>query len=102
MKRSKDGRTLEQRLLDLEQRVKALEVKHAHAKVQQFEVDLPYFLYKTFHALKRGSVTASEMSVITERSRSDESKYLNMLVAMGLARKQRNGRKVVFTLNSQI
>ena len=98
MERSRDSRTVEQRLLDLEQRVKALENKHAHAKIREFEVDLPYHLYRTWHALKRGSVTATEMSVMTERSRAVESKYLNMLVALGVARKQRNGRNVVFTL----
>jgi hypothetical protein len=89
---------LEKRLLDLEQRVKALEDKHAHAKIHEFEVDLPYYLYKTWHALRRGSVTAAEMSAITERARAVESKYLNMLAALGVARKQRKGRKVVFTL----
>ena len=92
------SRTVEQRLLDLEQRVTALESRHAHFKIQQFDVDLPFFLYKTYHALKRGPTTASGMSEITERARSDECKYLNDLVAMGLARKQRVGRKVVFTL----
>jgi hypothetical protein len=89
---------VKQRLLDLEQRVKALEGKHAHAKIREFEVDLPYYLYRTWHALRRGSVTAAEMSAVTERARAVESKYLNMLVALGVARKQRDGRKVVFTL----
>jgi len=98
MERKRDSRAVEQRLLDLEQRVKALEDKHAHAKIREFEVDLPYHLYRTWHALKRGSVTADEMSKITERARAVESKYLNMLVALGLARKQRNGRKVVFAI----
>jgi hypothetical protein len=92
------SRKVEQRLLDLEQRVTILENRHARFKIQQFDIDLPFLLYKSYHALKRGSAAASEMSAITERSRSDEGKYLDTFVDMGIARKQRNGRKVMFTL----
>jgi Fic family protein len=110
MKRREDIRKVKSMFFDLEQRVKALEDKYAklnmfmlkfvndHAKIVEFEIDLPYHLYRTWHALKRGSFTADEMAAITERSRADESRYLNLLVTMGLAKKQRNGRKVVFTL----
>jgi len=93
-----ESRTVEQRLVGLEQRVSALEGNMFYKHAVMKEIGLPDFLYKTWHVLKRGPVTASEMSAITERKRAVESKYLNMLAAMGLARKQRNGRKVVFTL----
>jgi hypothetical protein len=98
MERSKDSRTVEQRLLDLERRVSALEGNMFYKHVVAKEINLPDFLYKTWHALKRESMTAKEMAKVTERARSDECKYLNTLVLMGLAKKQRDGRKVVFTL----
>jgi len=58
-------------------------------------------LQKTYEALqKRGSSTSEEISSETGRSRALENMYLNQLVTLGLARKERIGKKIYFTQRS--
>ncbi len=63
------------------------------------KIELAPHLAKTYQVLRnKGRVTALDVSVETGRSRSLESVYLNQLVALGLASKQRIGRKLYFVL----
>ncbi len=63
------------------------------------KIELAPHLAKTYQVLRnKGRVTALDVSVETGRSRSLESVYLNQLVALGLASKQRVRRKLYFVL----
>jgi predicted RNA-binding Zn-ribbon protein involved in translation (DUF1610 family) len=63
------------------------------------KIELAPHLAKTYQVLRnKGRVTALEVSMETGRSRSLESVYLNQLVALGLASKQRVGRRLYFVL----
>ena len=48
--------------------------------------------------LKLGLATASEVSGSTGKARAVESAYLNQLVVMKVAHKERKGRKAFFTV----
>lgn len=49
--------------------------------------------------LKLGHATASEVSESTGKARAVESAYLNQLVIMRVARKEREGRKAFFSVD---
>jgi hypothetical protein len=49
--------------------------------------------------LQLGRATATEVSEVTGKARAVESAYLNQLVVMKIARKEREGRKAVFSMN---
>ena len=49
--------------------------------------------------LKLGLASASEVSESTGKARAVESAYLNQLVIMKVARKERKGRKAFFTVD---
>jgi len=61
---------------------------------------LPKQLFQTFVTLNKlgGRATASEIAENTEKRRAVESGYLNQLLLMGYVQKERDGRKVVFTV----
>jgi hypothetical protein len=62
-------------------------------------LSLPDHLRKTASVVcEKGRSTAEEISEITERARAVESGYLNQLVRMGYLRKQREGRRVLFSV----
>jgi hypothetical protein len=49
--------------------------------------------------LKLGLASASEVSGSTGKARAVESAYLNQLVVMRVARKERKGREAVFSVD---
>jgi len=49
--------------------------------------------------LKLGHATATEVSESTGKARAVESGYLNQLVVMKVAHKERKGRKAFFTVD---
>ena len=49
--------------------------------------------------LKLGHATATEISESTGKARAVESAYLNQLVVMKIARKERKGRKAFFSVD---
>jgi hypothetical protein len=51
--------------------------------------------------LKLGLATASEVSGSTGKARAVESAYLNQLVVMRVARKERKGRKAFFSIDME-
>lgn len=60
---------------------------------------LPDHLRTTATALfELGSATADELAEKTNKERAVESNYLNQLVRMGHVAKNRNGRKVYFSI----
>ena len=62
---------------------------------------LPDHLRKTASIVcDKGIVTADEISSETKRARAVESGYLNQLVRMGYLKKEREGRKVLFSVIS--
>lgn len=65
-----------------------------------FEIlELPKHLQITTAALmKLGRATADETSKITGKARALESSYLNQLVTLKMCKKQRSGRKTVFSI----
>jgi len=64
-------------------------------------LSLPDHLRKTATiANKLGKVTADEIANATKRARAVESGYLNQLVRMGYLKKERSGRKVLFSVTS--
>mgnify|MGYP001142048134 CR=1 FL=1 len=64
-------------------------------------LSLPDHLRKTATVTsKLGRATANEISRTTKRARAVESGYLNQLVRMGYLRKERSGRKVLFSVVS--
>jgi DNA-binding transcriptional ArsR family regulator len=69
------------------------ELKHR----QQTYESLPSYLGKTWKALQGGKGWAGEIADRTGRSRSTESSYLNRLVGMNLATKEKVGRRVYFS-----
>jgi hypothetical protein len=63
-------------------------------------LDMPDHLRKTKMTLDRfGRATAEIVACETKRARAVESAYLNQLVLMGLVQKERDGRKVYFSVN---
>jgi len=63
---------------------------------------MPDHLRKTAMAICRcGKATAEEISGQTNRARAVESAYLNQLVIMGYLKKEREGRKACFFLDSE-
>lgn len=65
-------------------------------KRQKTQESLPSYLAKTWKALQAGRGWAGEIADRTGRSRSTESSYLNRLVEMKLADKEKEGRRVYF------
>ncbi len=64
-------------------------------------LSLPDHLRKTATiANSLGKATADEIAKATKRARAVESGYLNQLVRMGYLKKERNGRKVLFSVTS--
>jgi hypothetical protein len=62
---------------------------------------LPDHLRKTATVTsKLGRATADEISENTDRARAVESGYLNQLVRMGYLKKEREGRRVLFSVTS--
>jgi uncharacterized protein (DUF3820 family) len=81
----------------LEKRVFLLE--NNHVVVHKREVDLPEHLYRTWHALKRGSATATQIGEIIEVHRALASNYLNQLKVMKLVCKKTNSKhEAIFSL----
>lgn len=65
-------------------------------------LELPKHLQTTvLTLLKLGHATASEISESTGKARAVESAYLNQLVVMKIARKERKGRKAFFSLDME-
>jgi len=63
-------------------------------------LELPKHLQTTvLTLLKLGHATASEVSESTGKARAVESAYLNQLVIMKVARKERKGRKAFFAVD---
>ena len=64
-------------------------------------LSLPDHLRKTAMVTSElGKATADEIAVSTNRARALESGYLNQLVRMGYLKKERSGRKVLFSVVS--
>ena len=64
-------------------------------------LSLPDHLRKTAsYVCDRGIATADEIADKTKRARAVESGYLNQLVRMGYLKKEREGRKVLFSVIS--
>ncbi|MFB0558405.1 MAG: hypothetical protein ACETVY_04730 [Candidatus Bathyarchaeia archaeon] len=64
-------------------------------------LSLPDHLRKTAMVTsKLGKATADEIAASTNRARAVESGYLNQLVRMGYLKKERSGRKVLFSVVS--
>jgi hypothetical protein len=62
-------------------------------------LSLPDHLRKTATVTSSlGKATADEIAEFTERARAVESGYLNQLVRMGYLKKERIGRKVIFSV----
>lgn len=65
-------------------------------------LSMPDHLRKTAMAICRcGRATAEEISHQTSRARAVESAYLNQLVIMGYLKKERDGRKACFFVDSE-
>jgi len=63
-------------------------------------LELPKHLQTTvLTLLKLGHATATEVSETTDKARAVESAYLNQLVVMKIARKERKGRKAFFSVD---
>ena len=63
-------------------------------------LELPKHLQTTvLTLLKLGQATATEISESTGKARAVESAYLNQLVVMKIARKERKGRKAFFSVD---
>jgi DNA-binding transcriptional ArsR family regulator len=63
-------------------------------------LELPKHLQTSVLALLRlGYATATEISESTGKARAVESAYLNQLVVMKIARKERKGRKAFFSVD---
>jgi DNA-binding transcriptional ArsR family regulator len=63
-------------------------------------LELPKHLQTSVLALlKLGHATATEISESTGKARAVESAYLNQLVVMKIARKERKGRKAFFQVD---
>ena len=63
-------------------------------------LELPKHLQTTvLMLLKLGHATAIEVSESTGKARAVESAYLNQLVVMKIARKERKGRKAFFAVD---
>jgi predicted transcriptional regulator len=61
-------------------------------------LDLPKHLQRTFIQLEKlGSASAPAIAEHTKLARAVESSYLNQLVMIGYASKNRQGRTVIFT-----
>ena len=61
-------------------------------------LSLPDHLRRTATIMSRlGKATADEIADATERARAVESGYLNQLVRMGYLKKERSGRRVLFS-----
>lgn len=64
-------------------------------------LSLPDHLRKTATVMgKLGKATADEIAEATKRARAVESGYLNQLVRMGYLKKERSGRRVLFSVTS--
>lgn len=64
-------------------------------------LSLPDHLRKTAYVIcEKGKVTAEEIATDTGRARAVESGYLNQLVRMGYLKKEREGRRVLFSVTS--
>ncbi len=64
-------------------------------------LSLPDHLRKTATVTsKLGRATADEIAEATKRARAVESGYLNQLVRMGYLKKERSGRRVLFSVIS--
>lgn len=89
---------LEYIVATLDRRVALLE-NPSNVKIKEIEIDLPDHLRKTYEVLKLiGKSTAAQIAQKTNRARAVESGYLNTLVTMGIAHKQKAGRLTIFTL----
>ncbi len=65
-------------------------------------LSMPDHLRKTAMAICRcGRATAEEIAEQTNRARAVESAYLNQLVIMGYLKKERDGRKACFFVDSE-
>lgn len=63
-------------------------------------LELPKHLQTTILTLlKLGHATAGEVSASTGKARAVESAYLNQLVVMRIARKERKGREAFFAVD---
>ena len=97
-------KNLETYYAQLSKRVASLESQQDLAKpknqLKAKEIDLPDYLYRTWHALKKcgRAVQASEVAAITERARGLESSYLTRLWQMSLVSKKRVGKKIFYSL----
>ena len=95
-----DGKGLQNQINALDSRVECLEHRDPRKIIQQQEIDVPYHLYRSYHALKAlgGKASAQEVSNRTGRCRAVESSDLNVLVTLGILNKYRSGRVAVFQL----
>lgn len=83
---------------DLEVRVHKLEIEVTLLKTLQPVLLLPAKLQQTASKLMvNGRMTAEMASKETRRARAIESSYLNELVTLGVANKERVGRTVWFS-----
>ena len=84
--------------LALEKILRKLEAIDAKVNgLPQVQVQVSNRFLPTFTALtKLGSGTASQLSLVTGRTRAFESKNLNEMRSMGLLDKKRNGKSQVF------
>jgi predicted transcriptional regulator len=65
-------------------------------------LSMPDHLRKTAMTVCRlGRATAEETAEQTHRARAVESAYLNQLVTMGYLKKERNGRKAYFYVETE-
>jgi len=94
---------LEERLSEIESRLKALELIRSSGEEWHYKLgivdllQLPDHLRETMIALSElGNATAKEVMEKTSRVRNLESSYLNQLARMGYVERYRKGRKIFF------
>lgn len=66
-------------------------------------LNLPSHLQKTLRSIATiGRGSASDVARLTGKARAVESAYLNQLCLFGLAKKERKGRKAIFSLGGHL
>ena len=96
---------LEEKLKDLEYRTLKIENPFNPAVDDRMEavLTITYTMRKSlFAVVKLGKCTIDDVSIITGRHRSVENRYLNELVRIGWLGKERNGKKIYFSVKKAV
>lgn len=95
-------RAQEQRLKLVEQLILNLPAEKKKVFVTELTVNLPDHLRRTYNALKRfPGATADQIAQVTARARAVESAYLNQFCIYNIAKKKKEGRKTLFSMNAE-